>query len=248
MKILTQNSKLKKNPVYNTWGLDLAPHKVSGYNVCQFAGVCAEVCVGLHSGLNKMPAAKAAKIRKTKLFFEDRKNFLEQVHHDLNNLNKSKDPRKVCVRLNVDSDLPWEIIDPTIFKYENITFYDYCKSPARALKYVNGEMPANYHLTYSWSEKSDVRKVNKILSNGGRINMVLNIPYKKSNLLPIPKTVKIGTKTWKTVDGDLTDERIPENDGKGKAVIVRAKFKQARIQEFVDKGFFVPVKKGIVKL
>jgi hypothetical protein len=247
MKILTQNIKLKKNPVYNTWGLDLAPHKLSGYNVCQFAGVCSQVCVGEHSGMNKMPVAKQAKINRTKRFFEDRANFLADVHYDLDKINNSKDPRQACVRLNVDSDLPWEIIDPTLFQYKNIIFYDYCKSIKRALDYVNGNMPKNYHLTYSWNEKSDVRKVNKLLSSGGRINMVLDIPYRADNLIPVPKTVNIGTKTWKVIDGDLTDERIPQNDGKSKVVVVRAKFKKSRIQEFVDKKFFVPVINGIVK-
>lgn len=248
MKILTQNTKLKKNPVYNTWGLDIAPHKSSGYNVCKFAGVCAEVCVGEHSGLNKMPVAKQAKIRKAKRFFEDRKGFLDDLHYDLDKLNNSKDPRQACVRLNVDSDLPWEVIDRSLFDYENIIYYDYTKYTSRAIQYVRGQMPSNYHLTYSWSERSDRRKTNYILSNGGTVNMVVDVPYKAKNLLPIPSTVQIATKTWNTIDADLTDERIPENNGKGIITVVRAKFKQSRIQEFVDKGFFVPVKDGKVKV
>lgn len=248
MKLLTQNTKLKKNPVYNTWGLDLAPHKLSGYNVCQFAGVCAQVCVGEHSGMNKMPVAKRAKIKRTKRFFEDRVNFMSDLHSDLKKLNESNDSRQCCVRLNVDSDLPWEVIDPTLFQYKNIIFYDYCKSIVRALKYVNGNLPENYHLTYSWNENSDKRKVNQLLSKGGRINMVLSVPYKGSNLLPVPKNITIASKTWPVIDGDLTDERIPQNDGKSKIVVVRAKFKKSRIQEFVDKKFFVPVINGITRV
>ena len=248
MKILTQNNKLKKNPKYNTWGLDIAPHKTSGYNVCKFAGACAEVCIGIHSGLNKMPRALEAKIRKAKRFFEDRKGFMQDLHHDLTRLNESKDPRQICVRLNVDSDLPWEVIDPSLFDYSNIIFYDYTKYLTRAKQYVRNELPANYHLTYSWSEKSKKRDVNYILSKGGCLNMVCDVPYKPHNLLPIPKRVQIASKTWKTYDADKTDERIPENNGQGLVTLVRAKFRMADIQHYVDRGFFVPVVNGKIKI
>ena len=248
MKLLTQNSKLKKNPKYNTWGLDIAPHKLSGYNTCKFAGLCAEVCVGEHSGLNKMPNAKNAKIRKAKMFFEEKNKFLEDLHNDLEKLNVCKDKRKALVRTNVDSDIPWEKIDPSIYQYDNITFYDYTKYINRSLEYVSGDMPKNYHLTYSWNENSDVRTVNRVLQKGGCINMVLGLRYKPNDLCKIPKFAQIGTKKYSVVDGDLTDERIPENDGEGKVVVVRAKTRIDLIQHYTDKGFFVNVKNNKIKV
>ncbi len=39
MKLLSKNTKLKKDKRYNTYGLSLAPHKYSGYNVCKDAGL-----------------------------------------------------------------------------------------------------------------------------------------------------------------------------------------------------------------
>ena len=48
-------------------------------------------------------------------------------------------------RLNVLSDLPWELICPEFFEhFKQIQFYDYTKVPGR-------QTPSNYHLTFSWS-------------------------------------------------------------------------------------------------
>lgn len=239
MKILTQNSKLKKDPRFNIWGLDLAPYNTSGYNTCKHAGKCAEVCIGLHSGLNVMPTSIQAKINKTHMFFEEREKFFKFLHYDLNKLNNSEDERLTLVRGNVDSDLPWEVICPDIFNYSNITFFDYTKYTNRAIAFVKKELPKNYELTYSYNEKSDLRKVNYILKKGGRINLVSSIRYKYNDLKSIPDKVKIGTKTWKTVDGDLHDARLNKVDGKGKVVIVRAKTKKSLIPHYVKSGFFV---------
>lgn len=242
MKLLSQNKKLEKtskNSKYNMYGLQLSPYKLeTSYNTCRFAGFCSEVCL-TNTGMNVMDNAKKARIWKTKMFFEDRENFLKQLHKELSNLEKRENP--IC-RLNVFSDLPWEKIDPSLFDHK-ITFLDYTKWLSRAENYVNGKLPKNYHLTYSWSEKSvpKKRRVNEILKKDGRVNMVFGIRYRHDNLLPLPKNFKIGTKTWNVIDGDLTDLRLPETGERGVITGVRAKMKKDKIQEYINKGFLVKV-------
>lgn len=239
MKLLTQNKKLEKanSKGYNMFGLQLSPYKLeTKYNTCPEAGACSEVCL-TNTGLNVMSIAKKSRIRKTEWFFEDRKEFLKQLHKDLESLSKKINP--VC-RLNVFSDIAWHKIDPSIFDH-NITFIDYTKVLNRAEDYVNGKLPKNYHLTYSWSERSisQKRRVNNILKKDGRVNMVFAIRYRYDNLLPLPKLVKIGTKYWPVVDGDLTDLRLPEMGERGVVTGVRAKMKKDKIPEYSNRGFLV---------
>ena len=75
-----------------------------------------------------------------------------------------------CVRLNGTSDIPWEttgIID----EFPDIQFYDYTKIYKRAVKYANGQMPSNYHLTYSLNE-DNIQQAFDILNKGGNISAV----------------------------------------------------------------------------
>ena len=52
---------------------------------------------------------------------------------------------EMMYRLNVYSDIPWEIFTPFLFEmFSETAFFDYTKVPAR-------ETPPNYHLTFSFS-------------------------------------------------------------------------------------------------
>lgn len=236
MKLLTQNIKLKKDPKYNVWGLDLAPYTLSGYNTCAHAGVCKEVCIGVHSGFNKMPVALEAKIRRARQLFTNREQFLQDLHDDLSRLEKTKDKRPTFVRLNVDSDIPWESVDKTIFEHK-LSFYDYTKYVSRAKRSVEGKMFSNYVLTYSLNEKSKPKDVSYLLDNGGNINMVVSIPYSTGGELP--KHFQYNSKIYQTVDGDASDVRHSSTDGYSKIIMVRAKMRKNQIAEYVKKGFVV---------
>ena len=236
MYLLTTNKKLEKNSGYTIMGLNLAPHKVSGYNVCPHAGLCSEICIGEHSGFMKMPNVRVAQIRKTKLYFEDRKKFLELLHADLLKFEDKTDSLDSAVRLNVDSDIPWESSDRTLFDY-NHTYYDYTKNPRRMRSYLNNKMPSNYYLTYSYSEKSLTKDLTYFLSGGANISIVFNVHYKSGNLLALPSTYKIGRKTYDVVDGDLHDLRIPQKDGSSVIVGLRAKMAYSKVAHYQKAGF-----------
>lgn len=229
--LLTTNKKLLKESGYQIMGLNLAPHKVSGYNVCPHAGECAKICIGEHSGFMKMPNVRRAQIRRTKLFFQNKKLFLQQLHDDL---SKFEGDKKTAVRLNVNSDLPWERIDSSLFKYGH-TFYDYTKNIKRMRQYMSGQMPTNYHLTFSYSERSSMKEVGEILDGGYNVSIVYDVHYnpKKDTYLPATYNGYI------VIDGDANDLRIPESDGSGVIVGLRAKMPKSKLAQFKKSGFII---------
>lgn len=111
--------KLEKSLKHNvmTYGVYLAPHTVSGYNVCPQSGNCCKYC--LHgSGRNKLEllsnkeggAITKSRIKKTKLFFEDMETFMQLLIHEITQAKKKAETTgmKFAVRLNCTSDINLE--------------------------------------------------------------------------------------------------------------------------------------------
>jgi hypothetical protein len=151
MRLLATNYKLEKSvPGFKLIGLSLAPHTVAGGpTVCKFSTAeCRAVCLGTETGLNVLQSAINAKIERTKLWQDDPEAFKAQLATEVHAARKSahKAGLKLAVRLNVYSDIPWELEFPELFyAYDDVQFYDYTKVPGRL------ERPRNYHLTYSYT-------------------------------------------------------------------------------------------------
>ena len=237
MKLLSQNYKLLKDSTATVYGLSLLPHKLSGVNFCPFAGNCSSICVTYYRGRYVTRPVRNAMMRRSQLFINSRSQFLDMLHHDLDKLSQLNNPH--C-RLNVASDLPWEKLDPSLFKY-NIEYYDYTKIKSRMLNYLDGKLPPNYHLTFSHSERSPFDFSREIMKRGGNVAFVVNRGYKPPNIEAIPKRLFINKNWFKTVDGDLTDIRTPQYDNKGRAVLLRAKMKQSLVQQYIESGFILDV-------
>jgi|TARA_R100000479_G_C6379034_1_gene200293 hypothetical protein len=225
-----------------TYFLSLMPSDLSGYNVCPMANRvlkkennqnksdCSKVCVA-HNGNGNYSNVKKARIRKTKLFFENKDLFMEQLVFDIfKAINESKNKGfKPTFRLNAYSDIKWEKIkinsfgNATIFElFPNITFYDYTKN-------LNRLVPSNYELTYShWGNWEHTKSQ---IKNGLNVAMV----FDKRHELPAKY------QGIKVIDGDKTDLRTTENDGKNVIVGLRAKmsFKNIDNELKKDKSFIV---------
>lgn len=234
--LLTTNLKLQKNSGYSIMGLNLAPHTLSGYNVCPHAGACSTICIGEHSGFMKMKNVRKAQIRRTKYFFENRAQFLKDLHEDLEKFNNLV--KKSAIRLNIDSDIVWEKIDKTLFDYDHI-FYDYTKNPRRMANYMANKLPSNYHLTFSYSEKSKPEFIKEILDNNFNISVVFSAHHNNRNQSKLPKFHIFGGDTYKVIDGDKYDLRIPKKDGTGIIVGLRAKMAKSKIPLYKKIGFVV---------
>jgi len=172
------NPKLaKENDDYMVVGLSLAPANESGYNMCPNASPgCKAGCLHFagHGTYNK---TRQARILKTHLFMKERDVFIKQLKKEIKLAlgRANKNGKKLAVRLNVYSDFPWESTD-IMGDFQEVQFYDYTKSPKRYNKYLNGELPKNYDLTFSRSELND-KECLEFLARGGRVAVVGKNPY-----------------------------------------------------------------------
>jgi hypothetical protein len=203
------NSKTRKGEKkgFTTYGIHLAPASLSGFNVCDSSSAgCRWACLNT-AGRGAMTSVQRARIKKTLFFFKDKQGFLAELWAEVAKSIKSAARKNMtpCFRLNLTSDLPWEKIkfngQSVMEAFPNVQFYDYCKSPERMTKFVNGEMPKNYHLTFSRSETNGALAL-AFLKSGGNVAMV----FRKS----LPATYY----GHEVIDGDETDLRFLDGSGK----------------------------------
>lgn len=224
--------------------LYLAPHTISGFQVCPKASPqCREACL-YTAGRGIYTKVQQARIAKTLEFFNNRDNFMAVLVDDIKALIKKAKKEKMtpAIRLNGTSDIAWEkiacVVDGEKFKnvmeaFPEVQFYCYTKVLGR--KYALS-LP-NYHLTFSLSEENDSDAL-KALEQGYNIAVVMNT--KKDEKKPA---------TWggyPVVDGDETDVRFYDPKG-GHIVALSAKGQAKKMAlGFVrDKTGGFTVNKGI---
>jgi len=206
MKLLNSgNTKTIKGEKlgYKTFGIHLAPSKLSGHNVCLWASKgCAMACLNT-AGRGAMSNVQKARINKTKFFFQDKGGFMKQLVKEMTAAIKSaaKAGLTPCFRLNLTSDIPWEGVKyegKNVFEhFPNHQFYDYSKGKTRFVK----NKISNYHLTYSRSEEMEIEEIKELVSKEHNVAVVFR------GKLP---------KTWEgmqVVDGDDTDLRFLDPKG-----------------------------------
>lgn len=171
----------------------LAPSLNSGYETCAGKSEgCSAACL-FTAGRGAMNSVQQARIRKTKLFFEDNEKYINYLEKDLSLLDKyGKDNNmSVYVRLNGTSDL--DFISLNIFdKYNDLKFYDYTKIKER----LSLDLPDNYRLTYSKDERTTEEEVLEIINLANVAVVFDNIP---ETYLGLP-----------VFEGDLTDLRYED--------------------------------------
>jgi hypothetical protein len=225
MKLLSTNAKLSKNVGgYLVMGLQLAPHSISGRNVCPHASAgCKAGCL-FTAGHGVYERIRQARIARTQFFFNDRAGFLVQLVSEIAFYKRRADKRKLklAIRLNTISDISWESVkfngERLMDIFPDVTFYDYTKNPKRAIAYSKGELPENYHLTFSRSESNG--EVAKLISSLG-VNVA--VVFKNKPMYYWGKEV---------IDGDINDARFL--DKRGVIVGLKAKGKARK-----DKSGFV---------
>ncbi len=171
---------------YLTFILHLAPARLSGYEVCPMRTEgCTLACLNVagHGGIGagslaqiahglKSNAVQRARIRRTKLFFEHRADFMRQLYREIIaaiNFAKRKHLTPVF-RLNGTSDIRWENVpfgahNNIMQAFPEITFYDYTKIANRR------NLPANYSLTFSLAENNETM-ARQALRNGMNVAAV----------------------------------------------------------------------------
>jgi hypothetical protein len=205
------NAKIVKGEElgYLTKGIHFAPANLSGYEVCQWRSKgCTMACLNT-AGRGQMERTQDSRIKKTKLFFEEQFAFLDKLAKEIGSTIKSASKKAMTAvfRPNLTSDIAWESVffdeekPQTIFdKYPETQFYDYTKSFGRMAQFLNGELPSNYHLTFSRSEHNQ-KLCEMVLEMGGNVAVVFR------DQLP---------KTWngfEVVNGDENDLRFLDKSG-----------------------------------
>jgi hypothetical protein len=248
--ILSDNTKLRKLPdgsrIINA-GVALAPSKRSGIvNVCPHAtAACILVCVLWFAGRTVTSTVRAAATKRTRLWFYDAATFYARLSRELATLARkaARDGVRAFCRLNVASDIdhPHEVVE----RHPDITFYDYTKDEEKAKAYGRGELPANYHVSYSVSERTTFNTARELNAMG--VNMVVVFdshyfgPLHRFGI--VPASVRFVSKatgesfTVSTVDGDIHDLRVPEFDGRGVVVALRAKSGAKLRARAIELGF-----------
>jgi len=186
LKLLsTANPKIQKGAKlgYLSFILHLAPATLSGKETCpkRTAG-CTAACLntagrgGMFKRGENTNMIQEARIRKTKMFFEDRDAFMEQLEQDINlGIRQAKRLGLTPVfRLNGTSDLAWEKYtlkgsDRNVFEmFPNVQFYDYTKVLGRKVSQYK-----NYHLTFSAADGND-KDVAGAIAQGMNVAMVFD--------------------------------------------------------------------------
>lgn len=215
MKLLTtQNYKTTKGEKLGilTGILYLAPAKISGYEVCpRRSEGCTQACL-YTAGMGAFSNVQLARINKTKMFFEDRESFLDQLRKDIKALVRKAEKANMipAIRLNGTSDIEWTRLG-IMNEFPEVQFYDYTKVLNRLTK----EIPKNYHITFSQNE-----------SNGFEVMTALNSGFNAAVVFNVKKGEDM-IKEWNgypVYDGDDTDLRFMDPKG-GYVIGLRAKGK-----------------------
>jgi len=178
----TANPKIQKGTAkgYLSFILHLAPARLSGKEVCpkRTAG-CTAACLntagrgGMFRRGETTNVIQQARVRKTKMFFDQREAFMAALVADINKAVKmsAKLGLTPAIRLNGTSDLSWEKYEAAhgknIFElFDYVQFYDYTKVLGRKVKHLK-----NYHLTFSAADGNDA-DVAEALLQGMNVTVV----------------------------------------------------------------------------
>ena len=196
----------------------LAPAKLSGKNFCAWASPgCILACLNTAGRAAIFPPIAIARKKRSDLFNNNRRAFKAQLIKEIaaHVRRAQRKGLRPAVRLNGTSDLLWERIFPDIFDtFPEVQFYDYTKYPQR----FRNNLPNNYHLTFSLSERDDSEaEALAWLHSGGNVAIVFDTPKGQ----PLPESWN----GYQVIDADIHDERFKDPAGsvaglraKGKAI------------------------------
>lgn len=209
--LLGQNHKLELSDGTKvfTKGLSLLPHTLSGYNTCRWSGACALTCLegAGQGGLSDMPTR--ARGWRTAMLAEAPAAFFRLLLDELEALSRKAIRLgrrwKVACRLNVFSDLRWELIVPWLLalcrdgfgrgRRARVWMYDYTKG--RGHRDVTLCDSLGYDLSFSVDERTPLATI------PGLRRPVVVFACKKGHL----------PTTWMgmpVINGDETDARFLE--------------------------------------
>jgi hypothetical protein len=183
---------------YLTGILYLAPASLSGINICPKSSAgCRSACL-FSAGRGRFYSITRARTVKTLAYHLDKPRFYAAIKKSIKSLivkakNKGLTP---VVRLNGTSDILWELNTDIIQSFPDTQFYDYTKVAKR----FSFSIPANYHLTFSLSEKN-LKDAMQVLNQGHNVAAVFR------------KELPLEYLGYQVSNGDETDLRFLDKKG-----------------------------------
>lgn len=183
--------------------LYLAPHKLSGVNLCPSARTCVKACLNT-AGHGRFTSTQEARISKTKQLLADPVAFAALLMLEIQAHAKrcSKAGITGAIRLNGTSDINWSMLWHYI-REQGLETYEYTKRADMADSALT-------HVTYSFQglDHETAEYLQSMVSFTGRnIAVVFDTPKGA----PLPKT-------WAglpVLDGDVSDNRFNDPAGAG---------------------------------
>jgi len=237
------NTKLSKNSLdsFLVYSLNLKPAAIDIdgkiYDLCAYRTKgCTKACVG-NGGHFSMQngSARKAQIRRTEMYFKDRKNFFLSLKSDIEKAIKQAERKGKKIgenvtpvfRLNAYSDINMHkeskrFLGQSIFDiFPECQFYDYTKDRRKCLK----NNVTNYSLTYSHNEDANISNTLELVRKGTNVAVVFE---------KLPETFH----GIAVIDGDKDDKRFLDPKG----VIVGLKFKGSKkdLLKAISDGFCIP--------
>jgi len=202
-------------------------------NVCPFSGKCQVPCLQT-SGRLVFTKSQIAMLKRRLLFAYSMK-YNPAIYFDLLCEYIEKELRKaqklglqLAVRLNGTSDIRYERLNmrtgkqdapisgsSIIRKFPNVQFYDYTKFPNfLRISWMPWE---NYHLTYSYNEKTTPHEIESNFKAKRNIAVVFRNE--------LPNLIMFNGNLIEVINGDVHDLRLPSIDGQSKFIGLTAKGK-----------------------
>jgi len=203
------------------YGLE-KPKDLKEINLCPQAGSCAKFCL-FTAGRGRMSNVRKGRIAKTLFYIYNRKEFDLALREELEKLqNQAIKGTKISVRLNGTQD---SIKSEAYAKdFPLLTFYDYTKNANKFKRFGKGELPANYHLTFSYDSQSlNIQSTmgwilgrNEELKKQGSKLLTRAKVYHPSDYEKLKRNVKC-------IDGDEHDLRFLDDSKESYIVALKAK-------------------------
>ena len=225
--LLSKTIKTEKTEKEHPNWINTLTYLYPNKNLCKFSDNCFNTCLKT-SG--RLPMAKKAMIKRTKLLYQDNETFINTLEIELRKAKKAanKKGKKLAYRFNGTSDRFEEIkylLD--LPKQPFNKAYDYTKDFKRVLDYQGYK---GYNLTFSYDGLNGIEA--KFLLKNKIANVSVVMSTKKDQELP--KTYNLNGVDYPVLDGDKHDLRFTENKGyiiglraKGKAIKNNGTFVQS---------------------
>ena len=271
--LLSSNQKLAKTPagrkVINA-GLSFAPSKRAGVQVCPWATAsCIAACVLWFGGRTVSKAVRQAAIARTMFWYWYKREFFARLDKEIKALVRKakRNGAQAYCRLNVASDIDYTQGTEHNGGYgarhlfhgnPDCTMYDYTKEVDRAERYGRGELPSNYHVSYSVHENTTYADAKKLHDLGVNLVVVFDSDWTPAHgkIGRLPKWVHFRNNdnslsaepcngfTVKCINGDQHDIRTPEYDGRGNCVALHLKGTNKAKANARQSGFARPFELG----